>query len=63
MQIKRMPICNECGSDVLSIFAHAEWSTDLDQWVMDEIEDDHLVFCQECGTYREFEYIRKEDLS
>ena len=61
LYIKQMPVCNECASGVLSVFTHAQWNTELDRWTIDEVKDDDLVFCQECGIFREFKYIEVND--
>ena len=56
-------ICTECGSDNVVSMAHAEWSTEDQRWILDDLcERPDVDYCSDCGDSRTIDLVDVTDL-
>ncbi len=49
---KQAPICSKCNSPNLTLNADAKWSIEADDWILDDVFDQHQ--CQDCDACEVF---------
>ncbi len=56
-------ICTECGSDNVQSMAHAEWSTEDQNWIISDLcEWDNVDYCLDCEDSRTIDLVDVTDL-